>query len=151
MVYKCKYSKTVFVFFFRTSQTLFMLQLRRSRHFSGLLGHVPPRYRLPVDRHHRCETWRLHHAGEMKLWKMAVTLKTFSLFFSGVDSLFRMQFIHFFSLSLTLEHVNHPNHCGRWEALPQLSFTCRTSQSKSRFRGQSRGHLYIPFVKYRLM
>lgn len=58
-------NKTVFVFISRTSETLFMLQLWRSRHFSGLLGHVPPRHRLPVDRHHRCETWRLHHAGEM--------------------------------------------------------------------------------------
>ncbi len=81
------------MFSFRASKALFMLQLWRSRHFGGLLGHLPPRYRLPVDRHHWCQTWRLHHAGEMiqNIWTVEDGSHSTKLFYT-VDSLFRMQF-----------------------------------------------------------
>lgn len=98
---------TVFVFISRTSQTLFMLQLWRSRHFSGLLGHVPPRHRLPVDRHHRRETWRLHHAGEMiqNIWTVEDGSHAQNIFHYSFKSRFSFQDAVFstFSLSLTLE------------------------------------------------
>lgn len=63
--YKRSNRQICFGFFIRTSQTIFMLQLWRSRDFGGLLGHLPPRYRLSVDRHHRRAARRLHHAGAL--------------------------------------------------------------------------------------
>lgn len=93
-----------------------MCQLRRPGHHCGLLGYVPARHRLPVDRHHRPQTRGLHFPGNV------VLTRTKTLFWDKVK--------RFLTAFLLRQIIINPNY-----EVPETDYSNNILKCRCRYDG----------------